>query len=62
MWIKDSIIKHAEKIVKIHQTGLLKFNFETIQKNAFPGFCQKILQATDEVEIFFLPIAKSLGP
>jgi hypothetical protein len=55
-------IKHAKKMVKICQTGLLKLNFETRPKNAFSGSCQKFPQAMDEVEIFFLPISKSLGP
>jgi hypothetical protein len=32
------------------------------QKNAFSGFCQKFPQAMDEVEKFFLPISKILGP
>jgi hypothetical protein len=49
-------------MVKICQKGLLKLNFEIIQKNAFSGFCQKFPQAMDEVEIFFLPISKSLDP
>ncbi len=49
-------------MVKICQTGLLKLNFETIQKKTFSGFCQKFPQAMDEVEKFFLPISKSLGP
>jgi hypothetical protein len=40
-------------MVKIRQTGFLKLNFETMPKNAFSGFCQKFVQATDEVEIFF---------
>jgi hypothetical protein len=40
-------------MVKICQTGLLKLNFEIIPKNAFSGFCQKISQAMDEVEICF---------
>jgi hypothetical protein len=31
----------------------LKLNFEAIPKNAFSGFCQKFLQAMDEVESFF---------
>jgi hypothetical protein len=48
-------------MVKIRQLGLLKLNFEKIQKNAFSGFCQKFLQAMDEVKNF-LPISKSLGP
>ncbi len=43
-------IKHAEKMVKICQTGLLKLKFEFIPKNAFSGFCQKYSQAMDEVE------------
>jgi hypothetical protein len=55
-------MKHATKMVKICQTGLLKLNFETRPKNAFSGFCQKFPQAMDEVEKFFLPISKSLGP
>jgi hypothetical protein len=49
-------------MVKICQTGLLKLNFELDQKNPFSGFCQKFPQAMDEVENFFLPISKSLGP
>ncbi len=49
-------------MVKICQTGLLKLNFEIRPKNAFSGFCQKFPQAMDEVENFFLPISKSLGP
>jgi hypothetical protein len=55
-------MKHAEKIVKIHQTVFLKINFEVIPKNTFFGFCQNFSQAMDEVEIFFLPISQSLGP
>ncbi len=49
-------------MVKICQIGLLKLNFKTRPKNAFSGFCQKFPQAMDEVENFFLPISKSLGP
>jgi hypothetical protein len=49
-------------MVKICQMGLLKLNFEIIPKNAFSGFCQKFLQAMDEVENFFGPISKSLDP
>jgi hypothetical protein len=45
--------KHAEKMVKIHKTGLVKLSFETIPKNAFSGFFQKLSQAINEVEIFF---------
>ena len=40
-------------MVKIRQTGLLKLNFEKIQKNAFSGFCQKFPQAMDEVKKIF---------
>jgi hypothetical protein len=50
--LKIPLIKHAEKMVKIRQTGFLKLNFENIPKNAFSGFCQKISQAMDEVEFF----------
>jgi hypothetical protein len=39
-------------MVNIRQTGLLKFNFEKIPKNAFSGFCQKFPQVTDEVKNF----------
>ncbi len=49
-------------MVKICQTGLQKLNLKSYQKNAFSGFCQKIPQAMDEVENFFLPISKSLDP
>jgi hypothetical protein len=49
-------------MVKICQTGLLTLNFEIIPKNAFSGFCKKFPQAMHEVEIFFLPIYKSLDP
>ncbi len=49
-------------MVKICQTGLLKLNFETRPKKRILGFCQKFPQAMDEVENFFLPISKSLGP
>jgi hypothetical protein len=49
-------------MVKICQTGLLKLNFKLDQKNTFSGFCQKFPQAMDEVEKFFLPLSKSLGP
>jgi hypothetical protein len=49
-------------MAKICQTGLLKLNFETRPKKRIYGFCQKFPQAMDEVEIFFLPISKSLGP
>jgi hypothetical protein len=55
-------MKHAEKMVNIHQTRFLKLNFEIKAKTAFSGFCQKFSQALDEVEHFFLPISKSLGP
>ena len=55
-------MKHAEKMVKICQTGLLKLNFKTRSKNAFSDICQKFPQAMDEVEKFLLPISKSLGP
>ncbi len=50
-------------MVKICQTGLLKLNFEIIQKKTFSGFCQKFLQAMEEVEIFFcqFPNPWSLG-
>jgi hypothetical protein len=40
-------------MVKICQMGLLKLNFEIIPKKPNSGFCQKFLQAKDEVEIFF---------
>ncbi len=60
--LKNAQIKHAERMVKICQTGLLKLNFETRPKNAISGFCQKFPQAMDEVENFFLPTSKSLGP
>jgi hypothetical protein len=53
MCIKDPKNKHAEKIVKIRQTGLLQLNFEKIPKNAFSGFSQKFPQAMDEVKNFF---------
>jgi hypothetical protein len=49
-------------MVKICQTGLLKLNFETRPKKAFSGFCQKFLQAMDEVENFFFANFKILGP
>ncbi len=49
-------------MVKICQTGLLKSTLKLDQKKAFSGFCQKFPQAMDEVENFFLPISKSLGP
>jgi hypothetical protein len=50
-------------MVKIRQTGFLKFKFEKIpKKTAFSGFCKKFPQAMDEVKNFFLPISKSLGP
>jgi hypothetical protein len=48
-------------MVKICQTGLLKLNFVIIPKNAFSSFCQKFLQAMDEVEIFFANF-QILGP
>jgi hypothetical protein len=35
---------------------------KSYQENAFSGFCQKFLQAMDEVEKFFLPLSKSLDP
>jgi hypothetical protein len=60
--LKIPYIKHAEKMVKICQTGLLKLNFKTRSKNAFSDICQKFPQAMDEVEKFLLPISKSLGP
>jgi hypothetical protein len=49
-------------MVKICQAGLLKLNFETIPKNAFSGFCQKLSQAMDEVEKKILANFKILGP
>ncbi len=49
-------------MVKICQTWLLKLNFEIKPKKRFSGFCQKFTQAMDEVEIFLLPISKSLDP
>jgi len=50
-------------MVKICQMGFLKLNFETIpKKRIIRFFCQKFPQAMDEVEIFFLPISKSLDP
>ncbi len=55
-------MKLAEKMVKICRMGILKLKLEIIPKNAFSGFCQKFSQAMDEVENFFLPISKSLGP
>jgi hypothetical protein len=60
--IRIPLIEHAEKMVKICQTGLLKLNFETRPKNAFSDFCQQFSQAMDEVENFFLPVSKSLAP
>ncbi len=50
-------------MVKICQTGLLKLNFEIIQKKHFPVFAKKFSQAMDEVEIFFcqFPNPRSLG-
>jgi hypothetical protein len=42
MCIKDSINKHAEKIVKICQTRLLKLNFETRPKKSIFWFLPKI--------------------
>ncbi len=50
-----------KKLVKIRQTGLLKFNFEKIPKKAFSGFCQKFPQAMDEVKNFFANF-QILGP
>ncbi len=48
---------------KICQTGLLKLNFETRPKKLIFRFLpKKFPQAMDEVENFFLPISKSLGP
>jgi hypothetical protein len=49
-------------MVKICQTGLLKLNFETRPKKRIFRFLQKFPQAMDEVENFFLPISKFLGP
>ncbi len=49
-------------MVKICQTGLLKLNFETRPKKRIFRFLPKISEAMDEVEYFFLPISKSLGP
>jgi hypothetical protein len=49
-------------MVKICQTRLLILNFEIKPKNAFSGFCPKFPQAMDEVEKFFWPFSKSLGP
>ncbi len=49
-------------MVKIYQTGLLKLNFETRPKKRIFWFLPKFTQAMDEVENFFLPISKSLGP
>ena len=47
-------MKHAEKMVKICQTGLQKLNFEIIH-------CQKFPQAMDEVKNFFFQILEPLG-
>jgi hypothetical protein len=47
-------------MLKIRQTVLLTLKLD--QKNAFSGFCQKFPQAMDEVEKFYFPISKSLGP
>jgi hypothetical protein len=47
--LRIPLIKDAEKMVKICQTGLLKLNFEIIPKNTFSGFGQKFPQAMDEV-------------
>ena len=49
-------------MVKIRQTGFLKLNLEIIPKKSIFQFFQKFSQAMDEVEIFVLPISKSLGP
>jgi hypothetical protein len=46
-------------MVRIRQTGFLKINFETMQKNAFSGFCQKFLQAMDEDGNFFCQFPNS---
>ncbi len=46
-------------MVKICPTELLKLNFELDQKNAFSGFCQKFLQAMDEIENFFCQFPNS---
>jgi hypothetical protein len=45
-------------MVKICQNLTLKLD----PKNAFSGFCQKFPQAMDEIENFFWPISKYLGP
>ncbi len=47
-------------MVKIHETGFLKFNLEIIPKNTISGFCQNFLQAMDELKLFLL-ISKSSG-
>jgi hypothetical protein len=49
-------------MVKICQTGLLKLNFESYQKNAFSGFCQKFPQAMHKVEKNFFANFQILGP
>jgi hypothetical protein len=54
-------MKHAEKMVKICQTVLLKLNFETRPKKRIFPICQKFPQAMDEVENFFANF-QILGP
>jgi hypothetical protein len=56
MCIRDPKKKHAKKIVKICQTGLLKLNFKIIPKKRIFRVLPKISAGHDEVEIFFLPI------
>jgi hypothetical protein len=58
--LKIQKIKHAEKMVKIHQMVFIKLNFEIIPKTHFQVFAKSFSQAMDEVGNFFLPISKSL--
>jgi hypothetical protein len=63
MCIKDSINKTCWKNGKDLLNGAPKIKLWNHSKNnAISGFCQKFPQAMDKVEIFFLPISKSLGP
>ncbi len=62
MCIKDSIKKHAKKMVKICQTGLLKLNFETRPKKRIFRFLPKISAGHGWSWKFFFANYQILGP
>ena len=60
--IKDSIIKHAEKMVKICRTGLLKLNFEIVPKKRIFRFLPKISAGHGWSWKIFFANFQTLGP